>query len=231
MKTAALSKIRSQSRLSPVASGLVIATAACMVVGYLLWPTWRDAPAGEPDRLPVSVGGTLFNVPARAFRVKVQKHSGPQERVDLAFTFPSLNPPEGQRHVSAETIEQDAQPPSDRLFVSIVAHGNALPPEVRAQTIYPRYLEAPVAPPRDGMMSRAFREGSPYGGEDLFFAQAPSLVARCSRDGVTPGMCLSERRDGNADITFRFPRQWLAQWKDVANAMDRVTAKLQGPKS
>ncbi len=214
-----------------MASGVIIATAACIAVGYLLWPTWRQAPVGEPGRIPVNVGGTLFNVPARAFRIKVQKHSGPQERVDLAFSYPSLAPPEGPRRVSADTIEHEVLLAPDRLFVSIVGHGNALAPDVRARTIYPRYLDAPNAAPHDGLLSRPFREGSPYSGEDLFFAQNPVLVARCSREGATPGMCLSERREGNADLTFRFPRSWLTQWRDVANALDRLTAQLQGPKN
>ena len=214
-----------------MASGLVVATAACIAVGYLLWPTWRNAPVGEPDRIPVSVGGTVFNVPAHAFRMKVQKHPGPQDRVDLAFVYPSLTAPDGPRRVSADTIEQDTKEPLDRLFVSIVAHGNSLAPDARARTIYPRYLDAPLTPPQDGLLSRPFRDGSPYGGEDLFFAQTPVLVARCSREGTTPGMCLSESRDGNADLTFRFPRQWLMQWRDVAQAMVRVTAQLQGPRS
>lgn len=214
-----------------MASGVIIATAACIAVGYLLWPTWRQAPVGEPDRVPVDVSGTLFIVPTRAFRIKVQKHSGPQERVDLAFVYPSLAPPDGPRRVSADTIEQEVLLPPDRLFVSIVAHGNALAPDMRARTIYPRYLEAPNAAPHDGLSSRPFRDGSPYNAEDLFFAQSPSLVARCSRDAATPGMCLSERREGNADLTFRFPRAWLAQWRDVASAIEKLTTQLQGPKT
>lgn len=77
---------------------------------------------------------------------------------------------------------------------------------------------------------RAFRAGTPYGGEDLISAATPSLTARCSRDAATPGMCLSERRIGGADLTFRFPRNWLAQWRDVAEAMDRLTLQLHGGK-
>ena len=42
--------------------------------------------ANGPARLPVSVGATLFNVPTAAVRRKIQRHSGPQERVDLSFT-------------------------------------------------------------------------------------------------------------------------------------------------
>ena len=66
-------------------------------------------------------------------------------------------------------------------------------------------------------------------GEELFVADAPNLTARCSRDGKTPGMCLSERRIDGTDLTFRFPRSWLAQWRDVANAMDRLAVQLHGP--
>jgi hypothetical protein len=43
-------------------------------------------------------------------------------------------------------------------------------------------------------------------------------------------MCLSERRIDGADLTFRFPRSWLAHWQAVANAMDRLTQQLRGPK-
>jgi hypothetical protein len=77
---------------------------------------------------------------------------------------------------------------------------------------------------------RAFRDATPYAGEDLFFANSPSLTARCSRDTSTPGMCLSERRIDGADLTFRFPRSWLAQWRDVADALDRLTLQLHGTK-
>ena len=100
---------------------------------------------------------------------------------------------------------------------------------MRERTIYPRYLEQASTPVQDGLTRRAFRDGSPYSNEDLFFANAPNLSARCTRDATTPGMCLSERRVGGADLTFRFPRSWLAQWRDVADAMDRLTQQLRGP--
>jgi hypothetical protein len=174
------------------------------------------------------VGGTLFNVPTSAVRRKIQRHSGPQERVDLSFTFPSLEAPEMPRHVSADTVEEKVQP-IDRIFLSISAHHDTLAPDTRVRTIYPRYLEQ-ASTVDDGLTMRAFRDGSPYANEDLFAAATPGLNARCTRDGVTPGMCLSENRVDGADLTFRFPRSWLSQWRDVANAMDRLTAQLRGPK-
>jgi hypothetical protein len=218
-----------RSHMIPVMVAALIASAAVALVAYLLWPTWGSDAANAPARLPVSVGGALFNVPASAIRWKIQRHTGPQERVDLSFTFPSLEAPEAPKHVSADTVEEKVQP-IDRIFVSISAHHDTLAPDARVRTIYPRYLEQASTPVDDGLTMRTFRDGSPYGNEDLFVATAPSLDARCTRDAATPGMCLSERRVDGADLTFRFPRSWLSQWRDVADAMDRLTVQLRGPK-
>jgi hypothetical protein len=118
----------------------------------------------------------------------------------------------------------------DRIFLSIAAHRDTLAPDTRVRTIYPRYLEQAATQVEDGLAMRTFKEGSPYCNEDMFSATNPSLSARCTRDAATPGMCLSERRIEGADLTFRFPRSWLAQWRDVAGAMDRLTVQLYGRK-
>jgi hypothetical protein len=212
-----------------IAAAGAIAAGAIVLVAYLLWPTWEPEASSGPARLPVSIGATIFNVPTAAIRMKIQRHSGPQERVDLSFSFPSLEAPEAQKRVSASNVEEAVQP-IDRIFLSISAHHDSLAPDMRARTIYPRYLEQASTPGHDGLTMRAFREGSPYGNEDLFFANRPDLNTRCTRDAATPGMCLSERRVEGADLTFRFPRSWLAQWREVADAMDRLTQQLRGPK-
>ena len=147
----------------------------------MLWPTWEREPASGPARLPVSIGATLFNVPTAAIRMKIQRHSGPQERVDLSFVFPSLEPPDAPKHVSADTIEEKVQP-IDRIFLSISAHHDALAPDTRVRTIYPRYLEQAATPVEDGLTMRAFRDGSPYASEDLFSAtrRASTRAARAT---------------------------------------------------
>jgi hypothetical protein len=223
------SRSNSRAHLEPIAIASALTAAAVGLVAYLLWPTWGTDPAREPERLPVQVGGTLFNVPTAAIRRKIQRHSGPQERVDLAFTFPSLEAPEAAKHVSADTVEDQPQP-IDRIFVSIAAHRDSLAPDMRVRTIYPRYLEQASTPLDDGLTMRAFKDGSPYSGEEMFFGGNPALSARCTRDAATPGMCLSERRVEGADLIFRFPRSWLSQWRDVANAMEQLTAQMYGRK-
>jgi hypothetical protein len=223
------SRERSRSHMIPILLGCAVAAGAIALVAYLLWPTWGPEASNNPTRLPVSIGATVFNVPTMAVRMKIQRHSGPQERVDLSFTFPSLQVPDAPKHVSADTVE-DAVQPIDRIFLSIAAHHDTMAPDSRVRTIYPRYLEQASTPGQDGLTVRAFRDGTPYSNEDLFSASAPNLNARCTRDAATPGMCLSERRIDGADLMFRFPRSWLAQWRDVANAMDRLTVQLHGSK-
>ena len=223
------SRGRSHGHLLPVLLGGTIAVGAIAVVAYLLWPTWGADGSSAPARLPVSIGGTLFNVPAAAIRMKIQRHSGPQERIDLSFSYPSLEPADAPKHVSADAVAEEAVQPLDRIFLSIAAHHDTLAPDALVHAIYPRYLDQASTPAADGLAQRAFRDGTPYSGEDLFAADAPGLAARCSRGSNTPGMCLSERRIDGADLTFRFPRSWLAQRRDAADAMDRLAVQLHGP--
>lgn len=214
----------------PLVASCVIGVCAIAAIVYLLWPTWTFENAGDPDRLPVTIGNTLFNVPTKSIRVKLQKRTGPQERVDLAFMYPSLTPPDAQKHVTATTVDEAIQP-IDRIFLSISAHHGALSPDERVRTIYPRYLDPSASNVSDTLTVQAFRAGTPYAGEDLYLGDGVGFVARCMRDAATPGMCISERRIDGADLNFRFPRAWLAQWHDVADAMDRLTAWMREARS
>jgi hypothetical protein len=227
---ARISRTDRRGHLVPILLAGTIAAAAIGLVAFLLWPTWEAEVTSGPARLPVSIGATLFNVPTGSIRMKIQHRSGPQERIDLSFAYPSLEPPEPLKHASAADVDE-AMRPIDRIFLSIAAHHDSLAPDMRARTIYPRYLEQAPALVEDGLSMRAFRDGSPYGGEDLFSAIAPDITARCTRDAATPGTCLSERRVDGADLTFRFQRNWLAHWRDVAEAMDDLARQVHGKPS
>jgi hypothetical protein len=212
-----------------VTASCIAGAAALATVAYLLWPTWRAAAPDDPLRLPITVGSALFNVPAKAIRMRMQRRAGPQERIDLAFEYPSLLPPEPQAHVTADSVEGKPVV-ANRMFLSIAADGGVVTPIERVRTIYPRYVEA-QADVQDGLTGRAFRESSPYRGEDLFMSDRPAFVVRCTRDGMTPGMCLSERRVDGAHLTFRFPRGWLSDWRSVAGSMDKLVEQMQGKAS
>jgi hypothetical protein len=214
---------RAKSGIGPMGISSLVSAVVLALVVYLLWPTWRPSAPNDPAHLPITIGSALFNVPAKAIRMRMQRRAGPQERIDLAFDYPSLAPPEPQAHVTADDVE-DKPIATNRIFLSIAADGGAITPIERARTIYPRYVEA-QADTQDGLTGRAFRDSSPYRGEDLFMADA--FVTRCTRDAMTPGMCLSERRVDGAHLTFRFPRAWLSDWRNVAASMDRIIERMQ----
>jgi hypothetical protein len=215
---------------SPLTAPVVLFAAATVIaaayVAYVLWPRWPEAPVAlDAPTLPIVVAGVAFNIEPAAIRMPVQRRPGTQERVDLAYLWPSLLPPDPARKATVGAPVD----PNERLFVTIQTGDGTLALLERVQAIYPRYLVAqPVAGP-DGLTLRGFRNDTPYQGEELVFeSSAPEhFLARCSRRGViNSGNCLLERRIGKADITIRFPRDWLGDWKSVANGIDRLIARL-----
>src|SRR5947209_3986039 len=201
---------------------------AAAFVALVLWPRWPGtAVAPDAPTLPITVGGVLFTLPPAAIRVPMQRHAGAQDRVDLAFLWPSLEPPDA----AAKPAPTEQVPPIDRLFMSIAPPSMALAPAERVKSIYPRYLADTQFDGPDGLKVISFRDGTPYQGEDLFFdpATQPGFVTRCSRPGAagTPGMCLYERRIEGADITLRFPSDWLTGWRAVNGGIEMLLAKLK----
>jgi hypothetical protein len=220
----------------PFAIFFGVTLLAAGYVGYVLWPRWPGPPvSADAPSLPIVVAGVTFNVPPAAIRMRVQRRPGVQQRVDLVFLWPSLEAPEATPQASASTaagtVAANAQ---DRIFVVLAGAEGTLPPLERLKTIYPRYLtNDPVAGP-DGLILLAFRNDTPYHDEDLVYpAQGPErFLLRCSRQaGPTPGTCLHERRLGEADVTIRFPRDWLNQWRTVATGIDRLIENLRPQRS
>ena len=202
-----------------IAGGVTLAMAP---VAYMLWP--KPAPvAPDAPSLPIQIGGINFNVPPAAIRVPVQRRPGTQARVDLMFLWPSLSPPD-------LTVKANpAAPPnlSERIFITIAASDGTLPPLERLKTIYPRYAAGPAVTGSDGLSVTNFKAGSPYHGEELIIdPSAPErFMLRCTRrTGAAPGMCLHERRIMTADVTVRFPRDWLTDWRGVADGIDTLVA-------
>ena len=221
------SKVRRKSRsfvLLPLASLVLLLAAVGTFVSYVLWPTWPNAaiPLDAPA-VPVTVAGVLFNVPQAAIRAAVQRQPGAHERIDLVFLWPSLAPPPSDGTSAAKPPvmrDGDARPalPSanDRLFVTIADLGAVLAPAERLRTVYPRYIETQATAGPDGLAIVPFRAGTPYESEDLvYLAERPEqFFARCTRAvRILPGTCINERSLGAAEITLRFPREWLQDWR------------------
>jgi hypothetical protein len=227
--------------LLPFALFVIPLLVAASFVAYALWPSWPGAPiALNAPALPITIAGTLFEVPPAAIRAAVQRRPGPQQRIDLAFLWPSLVPPRPDGSVDNKPLDtidgnrvalHDKTPgdPSHHLFVTIASLGSLLPPADRLRDVYPRYVEAQAVGGADGLAILPFRAGTPYEGQDLIYlaGNPDRFFTLCTRDStVMPGTCMHERILGDADITMRFPRDWLGNWHSVSDGFDRLLAQL-----
>ena len=123
------------SHFLPLAASAVIGGCAVVAVVYLLWPTWTVGRGSDPASLPVTVGNTLFNVPTKAVRMRLQKRTGPQERVDLAIdelvAGPVLallddDPPAEDADLLDGVGVRDRLDGVDRLDAGELSHGSRL---------------------------------------------------------------------------------------------------------
>jgi hypothetical protein len=217
----------------PVLALVFMALCASAFIAYVLWPRWPDpVVAADTPAIPVMVAGVVFNIPPAAMRVPVQRHPGKHERIDLAFLWPSLDPPDPASNsvISSHSIPGTATKSLERLFVTISASGDTMPPAERVKSIYPRYTTANPESGPDGLSVLAFQDGTPYQGEDLIYdAEAPdNFIVRCSRHGAgpTPGMCLLSQRIETADVIVRFPRDWLGEWRIIAAKVERLISAI-----
>jgi hypothetical protein len=151
--------------------------------------------------------------------------------------WPSLAPPQIEDKSNNRPLNVDsaiaAAARKKRLFVTIEGLNGVLPPLERLRTIYPRYLEAQASAGPDGLAFLPFRSGTPYEGEDLVYlgSNPEQFFARCTRqDRPVPGTCTNERALDGAEITMRFPRDWLTDWRNVAVGFDRLVEQLHPDK-
>jgi hypothetical protein len=221
---------------TPLVLTLAVLFGALAFVTYILWPRWPGAVVGlDAPAFPITVSTVAFNVPPAALRVSVQRRPGAHERVDLVFLWPSLAPPDpAAKPILLASGQPLERPPIDRIFVTIAASDGTLAPADRVKTIYRRYTLSEPSPGPNGLAILAFRNDTPYQGEDLIYdaASPERFVVRCTRNGVGPalGMCLYDRRIESADLTVRFPRDWLEDWRNLAAGIDRLISQLR-PKS
>jgi hypothetical protein len=218
--------------LVPLIVFAAVALSAFGYVAYVLWPRW-SAPRLDAPPLPITVAGVAFNLPPAAIRVAAQRRAGAQQRVDLVFLWPSLQPPDPNSKPSAlPGTQSPSSPTSARVFMTIAAAGDTLAPADRALTIYPRHTAAEPLRGPDGLAVRAFRDGTPYAGEDLVYEPGTeAFLVRCTRGtGPVPATCLYDRRIDTVDVVVRFPRDWLDDWHMVAATLDRLIASLRPPR-
>ena len=209
---------------------ILLPTVGALVVlgaGAAGWLLTHRAGAGLTEYVISRVGDArLIYLPTYA-RFADGRAGGNLAALELAATFPGFQ----AAGESAQPLDQ-ADSKATLVFFTISRSDRKVDPADLVAMLYARFLEAEVVETDSGLLERMFQDGSPYSGEDLYFAppEGRAFAARCPRPTVPPDglpeTCMASFRDGPVDVDIRFPKRLLAQWEKLNEGARALVASL-----
>ncbi len=206
----------------------VFATLALLSLGISLGGKWlgrsialaghtEDASARE-----VVIGNDVISAPANMIRFDRQRRNGVAERLDLYLRWPQLD---GYSDAARDAFNH-AHGSREIVFLSFEPRMMSRDMSGRLEPIYAPLLVRPGKPGPGGTMLYAFEEKSGYLDEVLAVGprwDGEPFVARCLIGESADGSLAPCERDihvgGDLSLTYRFPRELLAQWRDLDAAV------------
>ena len=185
----------------------LFAAAVALVVGGAL--AYRRLAAPPPRFAVATVGGERLTLASAYLR---PSRDGAAELV--AF-FPDFTPAGGFADIAATTDLDDRF--ARLVFIGLKPADPALDPAERTARLYQRFLDENSWSHPGGLVARAFVDGSPFEGDELFYVapEGRDFAARCRRPDParkTPNTCIAEFRFGDLDVELRFAASLLWQW-------------------
>lgn len=184
----------------------------------------RDAGmSANPEPVEVQVADVVLAVPQNMIRFGSER-GGRVRKLDLHVHWPSLEGFTVDRAAAFQSVAAS----TPILYVTIRPASGPMSPEQRFQRVYPRVIAAGMRKTADGYVVRSFRAGHGYDGEELYIAPDPAmpLVARCEVEG-TAASCIAEfRTDRGLEVSYRFPRMLLGDWRQVDEALRSLATGL-----
>jgi hypothetical protein len=185
------------------------ALAAAAIAAAVLAPRLRAPPA--PRLVSVTLGAERLTVQS----AYLAPNARPGEALELAAFFPDFAPAGDAGDVTAKTdlAERFAR----TVFVAARPADPNADPADRPARLYLRFLSDESWSHPGGLVARAFVDGSPFEGDELYYV-APDgreFAARCRRpdpERKTPNTCIYDFRLGDLDIEMRFSAALLADW-------------------
>jgi hypothetical protein len=134
---------------------------------------------------------------------------------ELVAFFPDFTPAGGFVDIAAATDLDDRF--ARLVFIWLKPADPALDPAERTARLYQRFLDENSWSHPGGLVARAFVDGSPFEGDELFYVapEGRDFAARCRRPDParkTPNTCIAEFRLGDLDVELRFAASLLSQW-------------------
>ncbi|MFO1116591.1 MAG: hypothetical protein U1E28_12975 [Beijerinckiaceae bacterium] len=209
--------------MSRTVSLVLVACAALLALaaGVGSFLLFRRPAAGPADYVETRIGDLRLVYQAGYARFPGGRAGGRFDSLQLAATFPDFRPAGGATTALDASQGGQGKPPA-LLFLSIGSQERKVDPADLTSLLYARFLEPEVAETDEGLLKRAFQDGSPYEGEDLYFSppEGRAFAARCARPTVPPDglpeTCIAVIREGGLDVDLRFTTAQLPQWEKLA---------------
>lgn len=171
-----------------------------------------------------SVGGVPFEFDARF--LGPEREDGVNE---IEAFFPDFSPAGETADVKAKT---DVAARFKRtIFLGLRTVDPELDPADRTARLYLRFLGEAVGDEPGGLTGRAFDRGSPFAGDDLYFAppEGREFAARCraSANPELPDTCAAVFRAGRVDVELRFSKNLLPEWQAMLTGAQKLVAAGQ----
>lgn len=213
----------------------LISIVMAIVVSLLVaWPSLQEwwsirhvsvVEAEIPQPLRVNLGQTALVVPRDLVRFAGQRRDGQVERLELVLPWQAID----------RSSTENAVPfvPRGQVYISLSPSEDTLDPAKRFAAIYQRFLDQSVLSAPQGLTGRRFLAESGYDGEELFYdpVSPTAYFTRCAAPiADQPSICLRELRLGDKlDITYRFPRDALIQWRRLDQTIMALLGAIGAP--
>lgn len=217
---------RAPRRWIAVAIGVAAGVALLAVGGVVYWKAAFTGAAIPKSRVSVSIGNAKLLVPANLIRSADKRVDGRTGRLDLALTWPELQP------LPSNLTSPAAIPSSASIvFIAIEPADAAVDPALRPKELYARFLASEVETGPGTLIRRSFKPSSPYGGEVLEIAPPDGEVfaARCltGESVETPAArCIWQLRYGEIDVQVRFATPVLENWERLSDHVRQLVQRI-----
>jgi hypothetical protein len=223
--------------LIPLAALVVLFVLSVFFLLYYLVPTppplfsEQVSPTSDIDPIAVRVGGLKLWVPANYTKFATARKGGPRREIALFALMPDLA---GWSNWNASTFAEDG-PTSRVVHMTIRADAINLSEADRLKRVYSTYFSRAKGAPAPFDLTRyTFREDSGYRAEDLYVGEnnGAAVVMRCVRaapDVPNPSCLRDMRVVSGVALSYRFKRQKLNHWREIAVGVDKLMADFEKP--
>lgn len=216
--------------MSPALRTLVVACLALVLLGagvgaFLLM---RRSGPGANDYVESRIGDMRLVYQAGYARFPGGRVGGRIDSLEIAATFPDLKP---AGDATLPLVPADPKTPA-LIFMSIGGAERKVDPAELVSMLYARFLAPDIVETDYGLLKRTFQEGSPYEGEDLYFAppEGRAFAAHCAKPTVPPDglpeTCIAAFREGGADVDMRFTTALLPHWEKLAEGAHALVRSM-----